>query len=140
MRTSSPRTARATAALDGIALKRALAYFLLCAAPLVPLKALAFAQFLRAPCLTDDSGLVIPALGGEPGVRSARYAGEQGDDEANLRLVLERIAERGLVEPEAYFQCHICVAVAGAPGEIVAEAEGRVYGRIVAEPRGGSRD
>ncbi|MDH3592246.1 MAG: non-canonical purine NTP pyrophosphatase, partial [Planctomycetota bacterium] len=63
-------------------------------------KALVFASFLRAPCLTDDSGLVIPALDGEPGVRSARYAGEQGDDEANLRLVLARIEERGLVEPE----------------------------------------
>ena len=100
------------------------------------LKAVTFAQFLRAPCLADDSGLVVPALDGEPGVRSARYAGEDGDDEANLRLVLERIAERGLKEPEAYFHCHVCIAVAGAPGEVVAEAEGRVHGRIVAAPRG----
>ncbi len=99
-------------------------------------KALTFASFLRAPCLADDSGLVIPALDGEPGVRSARYAGERGDDEANLRLVLERIAERALVEPEAYFQCNIAIAVAGAPGEVVVETEGRVHGRIVAEPRG----
>lgn len=99
-------------------------------------KALTFASFLRAPCLADDSGLVVPALDGEPGVRSARYAGEQGDDEANLRLVLEKIAERGLTEPEAYFQCNIAVAVAGAPGEVVVAAEGRVHGRIVPEPRG----
>lgn len=99
-------------------------------------KALTFASFLRAPCLADDSGLVVPALDGEPGVRSARYAGGQGDDEANLRLVLEKVAQRGLSEPEAYFQCCIAVAVAGAPGEVVVAAEGRVHGRIVPEPRG----
>ena len=99
-------------------------------------KALAFASFLRAPCLADDSGLVIPALDGEPGVRSARYAGDAGDDEANLRRVLERLAERGLTEPEAYFQCNLALAVAGAPGEVVAETEGRVHGRIMAAPRG----
>ena len=99
-------------------------------------KALAFASFLRAPCLADDSGLVIPALDGEPGVHSARYAGEHGDDEANLRKVLRELGERGLHEPEAYFQCSVAIAVAGAPGEVVVEAEGRVFGRIVAEPRG----
>jgi XTP/dITP diphosphohydrolase len=99
-------------------------------------KALTFASFLRAPCLADDSGLVVPALDGEPGVRSARYAGEPGDDEANLRRVLEKVAERGLSEPEAYFQCNVAIAVAGAPGEVVVAAEGRVHGRIVAEPRG----
>jgi XTP/dITP diphosphohydrolase len=99
-------------------------------------KALTFASFLRAPCLADDSGLVIPALDGEPGVFSARYAGEPGDDEANLRLVLEKVAERGLVEPEAYFQCNIAIAVAGEPGEVVVETEGRVHGRIIPEPRG----
>jgi len=96
-------------------------------------KATVFASFLRAPCLSDDSGLVIPALGGEPGVRSARYAGEDADDEANLQKVLARIREEGLEEPEAYFACHVAIAVGD---EVVAEAEGRVHGRIVAEPRG----
>jgi len=99
-------------------------------------KALTYASFLRAPCLADDSGLVVPALDGEPGVRSARYAGDEKDDEANLGLVLERIEERGLTEPEAYFACAVAIAIAGAPGRVVAEAEGRVEGRIVAPPRG----
>ena len=99
-------------------------------------KALAYAGFLGAPCLADDSGLVIPALDGEPGVRSARYAGPESDDAANLRLVLERLEERGIREPEAYFCCHVAIGVAGALREVVVEAEGRVHGRIVSEPRG----
>ncbi|MHC4547902.1 MAG: RdgB/HAM1 family non-canonical purine NTP pyrophosphatase [Planctomycetota bacterium] len=99
-------------------------------------KALAFARFLRSPCLADDSGLVIPALDGEPGVRSSRYAGTPGDDAANLRLVLRKLAERRLREPEAYFQCNVAIAVPGAPGRLVVEAEGRVHGRIAPEPRG----
>lgn len=102
------------------------------------LKALAFAQFLRAPCLADDSGLVVPALGGEPGVRSARYAGKQGDDAANIRLLLERIRERGLVEPEAYFQCNLALALPGAPGRILVTSKGRALGRILDTPRGES--
>jgi len=99
-------------------------------------KAEAFATFLRAPCLADDSGLVVPALDGEPGVQSARYAGDHGDDEANLQLVLQRIRERGLHEPEAYFQCSLAIGVAGEPPQTVLAVEGRVYGRIVDAPLG----
>jgi len=99
-------------------------------------KALAFAQFLKAPCLADDSGLVIPSLDGEPGLFSARYAGEDATDEDNLRKVLAELDRRGIHEPEAYFQCSIAVAVPGMPPEVVVQAEGRVHGRIVHEPRG----
>jgi XTP/dITP diphosphohydrolase len=100
------------------------------------IKAKAYASFLRAPCLADDSGLVVPALGGEPGVRSARYAGEKATDEENLRLLLRRLDERGLTEPFAYFQCSIAIAVAGEEPRVVVEAEGRVEGHLVHEPRG----
>jgi XTP/dITP diphosphohydrolase len=100
------------------------------------LKALAYASFLRAPCLADDSGLVVPALGGEPGVRSARYAGEKATDEENVRLLLRRLEERGLRGPMAYFQCNLAIAVAGPEPRVVVEVEGRVEGVIVPEPRG----
>ena len=99
-------------------------------------KAKAFSSFLRAPCLADDSGLVVPALDGEPGVRSARYAGEDADDEKNLFTLLARLDERGIREPEAYFQCSVAIALPGPPEEGVVEAEGRVRGRIVHAPRG----
>ncbi|MHC4956714.1 MAG: RdgB/HAM1 family non-canonical purine NTP pyrophosphatase [Planctomycetota bacterium] len=99
-------------------------------------KALEFTQFLKAPCLADDSGLVIPALDGEPGLFSARYAGEDATDEDNLRKVLAELERRGIRDPEAYFVCNIAIAVPGLPPRVVAEAEGRVHGRIVHEPRG----
>ena len=103
------------------------------------LKARAYADFLGGPCLSDDSGLVVPALDGEPGVYSSRYAGAVGEradiDRANLERLLSRIAERGLGEPEAYFQCSVALAV---PGEVLLEVEGRVEGRIVSAPRGES--
>ncbi len=100
------------------------------------LKALAYASFLRAPCLADDSGLVVPALDGEPGVRSARYAGEKATDEENVRLLIRRLEERGLRGPAAYFQCNLAIAVAGPEPRVVVEAEGRVEGVIVHRPRG----
>ena len=100
------------------------------------LKATTFASFLRAPCLADDSGLVVPALDGEPGVASARYAGEHGDDVGNLQRVLERIREKGLHGPEAYFHCSLAIGIAGAPPEVVLAVEGQVHGRIVDAPRG----
>jgi XTP/dITP diphosphohydrolase len=58
------------------------------------LKARAAAQASQLIALADDSGLAVDALNGEPGVRSARYAGAHGDDDANLALVLERMAGR----------------------------------------------
>ncbi len=97
------------------------------------LKALAFAEFCSGPVLSDDSGLVVAALDGEPGVRSSRYAGEKATDEQNLQLLLQRIRERELHEPEAAFVCSLALAL---PGEMLCEVEGRVEGRIVDTPRG----
>ncbi len=81
--------------------------------------------------LADDSGLVVDALQGDPGVRSARYAGAHGDDEANLRLVLERM--RGVEDRRARFVCAAAL-VASDGREWVEEAS--VAGTLAHAPRG----
>jgi XTP/dITP diphosphohydrolase len=95
------------------------------------LKADACVAATGLPSVADDSGLVVDALGGEPGVRSARYAGEQADDESNLHLVLERIG--AAPQRSARF---VCVAALVTPdGERVTE-EGVMEGALTDAPRG----
>ncbi len=79
----------------------------------------------------DDSGLEVDALGGAPGVHSARYAGPEATDPANNALVLERLA--GAVDRSARFVCVIALARAG---QLVRTFRGVVDGRIVVAPRG----
>jgi len=81
--------------------------------------------------VADDSGLEVAALGGEPGVYSARYAGEGGNDGRNVRKLLERLA--GITDRRARFVCAIAVAT---PAGLVGTAEGTVSGQIIHEPRG----
>ena len=84
--------------------------------------------------LAEDSGLVVPALNGEPGVDSALYAGTHGNDEANNAKLLSRIANVPEAARDAYY---VCVAVLCNPaGEIKAVTEGRCHGRIITERQG----
>jgi XTP/dITP diphosphohydrolase len=84
--------------------------------------------------LAEDSGLVVPALGNEPGVDSAIYAGTHGDDAANNAKLLSKIASVPEEQRGAYY---ICVAVLCTPlGEIIAVTEGRCHGRIVVREQG----
>jgi XTP/dITP diphosphohydrolase len=92
------------------------------------LKARAAAKALGAPALADDSGLVVEALGGEPGVHSARFAGEDATNAANNALLVERLSALGVEDPAAAFVCH--VVIAAPDGTLLAEAEGRVEGTI----------
>lgn len=96
-------------------------------------KAEAIARHTGLPALADDSGLEVDHLGGEPGVRSARYAGPDRSDSHNLALVLERL--RSVPEPRrtARFRCVIVVA---RPDGASMVAEGTCEGRIAAEPSG----
>jgi len=97
-------------------------------------KATEYGRQLKCCVLADDSGLCVDALGGRPGVYSARYAGKGAtDDDNNARL----LAELGDLPPQrrgAHYECH--VAVADADGVIRAESSGVCRGRIVATPAG----
>lgn len=84
--------------------------------------------------LADDSGLAVDALAGAPGVYSARFAGTHGDDEANNRLVLERMAAVPDDRRGAAFVC--ALALADPTGTVRLEAEGTCRGRLTREPRG----
>lgn len=88
-------------------------------------KAVETAKVLGRTVLADDSGLEVFALGGEPGVYSARYAGEGGNDGRNLAKLLSKL--EGISERAARFVCVIAVAT---PEGLVGCAEGEVRGRI----------
>ncbi|GAB4178321.1 MAG: XTP/dITP diphosphatase [Terrimicrobiaceae bacterium] len=81
--------------------------------------------------IADDSGLEVDALGGEPGVRSARYAGEEATDEENNSLLLERLS--GREDRSARFRCVIVLARAGRK---LASFEGSVEGTLLRETKG----
>lgn len=97
-------------------------------------KASEIARALNQWALGEDSGLVVPALGGRPGVYSARYAGTQGDDEANNQKLLAELAPLPDDQREAYYVC--TAALASPTGEVQAVVEGRCHGRILREARG----
>ena len=104
-------------------------------------KALYYARATGHWCLADDSGLVVDALGGAPGVYSARYAVEDLPPDAsrdeidranNAKLLAEM---KDVPEPQrtARFVCHLAMA---SPQSVLLEAQGRVEGRILRTPRG----
>jgi XTP/dITP diphosphohydrolase len=89
------------------------------------------------PALADDSGLEVDALGGAPGVGSARFAGEGATDEANNRLLLERLATVPAPQRTARFRCVLAFAdPAGPSGPRLHLEEGVCEGHIAAAPRG----
>jgi len=98
------------------------------------LKATAVAHGTQNWALGEDSGLVVPSLGGAPGVYSARYAGKQGDDEANNAKLLAELDRLPDSDRAAYY---VCTAVLADPkGEVKAVVEGRCHGIIIRERRG----
>jgi XTP/dITP diphosphohydrolase len=95
------------------------------------LKARAAALAARLPALADDSGLVVPALGGAPGVYSARWAGPEKD----FRVAMERV-QRELGDSPDRRACFICALAMAWPDGHVESFEGRVDGTLVWPPRG----
>lgn len=89
------------------------------------------AKILGLPCIADDSGLVVDALDGAPGVYSARYAGEKATDDENIDKLLAAL--EGKANRKAAFECVISIAVPSGPALTY---EGRCEGEITTERRG----
>ncbi len=99
------------------------------------LKARHAARQSGLPALGDDSGLCVDALGGAPGLYSARYAGRHGDGPANIAKLLDQLREVPDAQRSAHFHCSIALLrSADDPAPLI--AEGRWHGRILHAPRG----
>lgn len=97
-------------------------------------KATEIAAVAGIPCLADDSGLEVDALAGQPGVRSARYSGEDATDAQNNEKLLRQLADVPDEKRTARFRC--AIAVVDADGRELAATDGACEGRIAREPRG----
>jgi len=96
-------------------------------------KALHYARLTDGWTLADDSGLEVDALGGEPGVRSARYAGPACNDAANNARLVRELADVSQEKRTARFRCVIALA---SPEVVLATASGVVEGMIIDDARG----
>lgn len=96
-------------------------------------KALVAAGATGLPALADDSGLEVDALGGAPGVRSARFAGEPASDAANRAKLLRCLRDVPADRRTARFRCAVALA---EPGRVVATAEGDCDGAVAFAERG----
>jgi XTP/dITP diphosphohydrolase len=98
-------------------------------------KAVHYSRGTRRLVFADDSGLVVPSLGGAPGVHSSRYAGPQGDAASNIQKLLRALAGRTREERRARFVCVLALARAGRMLAVVSDA---VEGVILEASRGTS--
>jgi XTP/dITP diphosphohydrolase len=96
-------------------------------------KALHYARHCQGMVFADDSGLVVPALGGAPGVHSARYAGAGASNEQRIAKLLAELQGKKGAERAAYF---LCVIAAAQQGRAVAVVSAKVDGEILEAPRG----
>lgn len=96
-------------------------------------KAEAVAQFTSLPCLADDSGLVVDALQGRPGVHSARFSGAEADDQSNNRKLLDEMAAVPEMQRQAAFCCVMALCM---PGQSPHLFQGRVNGAILERQQG----
>jgi XTP/dITP diphosphohydrolase len=94
------------------------------------LKAEALSMQLKKPVIGDDSGLIVDALDGKPGIYSARYAGEEKNDEANIDKVLNELKDILTEDRTARFYCALAMAV---PGQKTITVSGTCEGRILEE-------
>lgn len=96
-------------------------------------KALHYSRFVEPPVIADDSGLVVPVLGGAPGVQSARYAGAGASDADRVRKLLEEMRGRSGGERRARFVCVLALAERGRLRAVFSDS---ADGELLAAPRG----
>jgi XTP/dITP diphosphohydrolase len=96
-------------------------------------KALYYSKLTDGIVFADDSGLVVPALGGAPGAHSARYAGPDANSADRINKLLQELAGKPLQERAAYFCCVITVIRQGLPYAVISN---RADGEILEVPRG----
>ncbi|MBR5818008.1 MAG: RdgB/HAM1 family non-canonical purine NTP pyrophosphatase [Clostridia bacterium] len=94
-------------------------------------KAREIAEISHGAALADDSGICADALGGEPGVYSARYSGGHGNDEDNNKLLIKNLSDKA--DKSAHYTAAIAIVY---PDGREVTAEGYMYGRIIDTPRG----
>ena len=97
------------------------------------LKANQLSEISGLPCLADDSGLCVDALGGKPGVYSARYAGPERDFDRAMEYLIEELRNSGSNDWSAHFSCVLALKI---PGRECRFFEGKVEGEIVSEKSG----
>lgn len=99
------------------------------------LKAVEISKLTEGMVISDDSGLEVDALGGEPGVYSSRYGGEDGNDRLNNEKLMSKLAK---LSPSASRSARFrCVMVIAKDGQRLAHFSGSVEGRIIDAPKGG---
>ena len=98
------------------------------------IKARAIHERLDRPAIvvSDDSGITVPSLNDEPGIYSARYAGEGASDRENLEKLVQRLKAQGLTEAPAYYTA--AIAVVSPKGEYL--VHGWMHGKVIDTPRG----
>jgi XTP/dITP diphosphohydrolase len=99
------------------------------------LKAITYARLSQLTTLADDSGLEVDALNGEPGVKSARFAGEAATDAEKVSFLLAKLDGVPWEKRTAHFKCVIAIASPGGPAEV---CYGECQGMIALEPKGGN--
>ncbi len=96
-------------------------------------KALHYSRFAEWPVVADDSGLVVPALGGAPGVNSARYAGPNASDAQRIEKLHEELRSKAVRDPRARFVCVLALAQCGRVRAVFSDF---AAGELLAAPRG----
>ncbi|MEO2082546.1 MAG: RdgB/HAM1 family non-canonical purine NTP pyrophosphatase [Desulfurobacteriaceae bacterium] len=96
-------------------------------------KAVYYSGLVGEPVIAEDSGLVVDALGGRPGVYSSRFAGEGASDEENNRKLVEELKKLGLDSSPARYVSFVFLSF---PEGMGLWSEGRVEGRVITVPRG----